>query len=183
MIQYPGVSRNYYIGEPPEPDEQEPEKISFLAKLFGKKPKAIERKPLLIPDDWPTEDADCVDIEINHRNVDLYHWILNQTPEPVEGPGSIFQTWFHSSHTAISLDSYSEDFAFKPEQLPGLLKLVQNVTPQGLLSAFEAWCKARGKDYTPSLNDTKYMHEEFVNFEEYLKIAIAKKHGLVWVTS
>ncbi|EWH08108.1 hypothetical protein DS2_19046 [Catenovulum agarivorans DS-2] len=183
MTKYPGVARDYYVGQPPEPDEQELEKISFIGRLLGKKTKLIEREPISAPADWPKDDADCIDIEINHRNVELYHWILNQTPEPVEGAGSIFQTWFHSSHAAISLDSYNEDFAFTSKQLPELLRLVQNVTPKLLRDSFEAWCKANGKDHVPTTEEAEGMYEEFVNFEKYLKVAISKNHGLVWVVS
>ena len=134
MTKYPGVARDYYVGQPPEPYEQELEKVSFIGRLLGKKPKLIEREPISAPPDWPKDDADCVDIEINHRNVELYHWILNQTPEPVEGAGSIFQTWFHSNHAAISLDSYNEDFAFTSDMesnsVPSLLLVSLELAPQ-----------------------------------------------------
>lgn len=183
MLKNSGVSRDYYVGEPPEPEEPEPEKVSVLARLFGKKPKDVEPTLVVPPDDWPEGDADTIDIEINHRNVDLYHWILNQTPDPVDGSGSIFQTWFHPTHAALSLDNCSEAFAFKPSQLPELLLLVQRVTPELVKDAFTGWCAAEGKDHVPTLEEATEMYEGFLNFGAYLKTAIAKQHGLVWVVS
>ena len=184
MSKHSGVSRDYYCGEPPEIEPSESKKVSFLDKLLGRNKDVTEAAmPLVVPADWPTEDADIIDIEINHRNVDLYHWILNKSEKPVSGAGSIFQTWFHDSHDAISLDDYHEDFAFYPKMLPELLLLINQVTLESTRDAFQRWCNSEGKDYSPTMEDAEPIFKEFENFANYIESAIAKNHGLVWVVS
>ena len=177
----PGIARDYYMGEPP--DFGEPKKLSFIDRILGRKVNNIDPSQIEVPEDWPTKEAEVIDIEINHRNVDLYHAILNQTSEPVEGSGSIFQTWFHSTHCAINLDSVNEDFAFIHDQLPELLSLVKSVTEETLQVALRNWYVENGMEYDTSMEEVKEMYDEFINFEHYLKSAIEKKHGLVWVVS
>lgn len=183
MRKHPGTAQDYRLGEPPHVDEAEPARGSFLSRLLGRTPPATGPVTPDPPPDWPEDELDTVDMEINHRNVDLYHWILNQTPDPVKGAGSIFQTWFHRDHSALPLDDCNEDFAFAPGQLPELLALVRSVTPQRLEEAFAGWCVANGKDPNPSTEEVEDMHARFVGFGRYLETAIAKGHGLVWVVS
>ena len=85
-----------------------------------------------VPDWWP--NAECESLggwSINHRNTDLYHWILNGGPELVTHAGSIFQTWYTDTHGAIGLDPHNERFAFLPGQLPELrpASFVRKATP------------------------------------------------------
>jgi hypothetical protein len=183
MREHSGVSRNYYMGEPPEIEPLNPVKQNIFDKLLGRKYEPPKPQLIEIPDDWPKDEAETIDMEINHRNVDLYHWILNQTDKPVDGAGSIFQTWLGSKHDALSLDSYNEDFAFLPDKLPELLVLVEAVTPETLRKSFHEWCRKIEKDHEPTLEEVKEMHREFLNFSKNLKDAIDKNYGLVWIVS
>ena len=72
-----------------------------------------------LPSDWPAQPLESLGSwSINHRNVDLYHWILNGGPELASGGGSIFQTWYEpDQHSALKLDKYNERFAFHANQL------------------------------------------------------------------
>jgi hypothetical protein len=192
--------------EDDEPHEMEVEQPrSFLATIrdwfLGRKP-TVETIPIPpetlaersqfsnpfaktftnVPSDWPKDHVETANVEINHRNVDLYHWILNNTSEPVDGAGSIFQTWTHPTHSAIHLDGINEEFAFLPNQVPDLLTLVDAVTPESTLQAFRGWCVAQGKDGEPSLDDATALHADFVTLSGYLKETIAKQHGLVWIS-
>jgi len=182
MRKHPGTAGYYREGEPPETPTITPKRLSWFDRLMGKKPEPPPPPPAPIeaPADWPRQPASEPDIEVNHRNIDLYHRILNGTPEPVTGAGSIFQTQFHGTHDATPLDDCAQDFAFFPEQLPQLLSLVEAVTPESLRHAFHEWCKAKGEDHEPTLEEAIGMHEELMGFAGYLKAAIAKKHGLVW---
>jgi hypothetical protein len=183
MRQHPGTSGYYYAGELPQAETVEPKTLSWLDRLLGRKPEPPPPPPPQLPEppvDWPRQPPSCPDIDINHRNGDLYHRILNGTPEPVEGMGSIFQTKFHDRHDATPLDDTQEDFAFYPEKLPELLSLVEAVTPESLRHAFHEWCKVKENDHEPTLEEATEMHQEFVDFGKYLQQVIARNHGLVW---
>jgi len=185
MRTHRGTSRNYYAGEPPDFRETEPKRSSFLDRVMGRHLPASSASAdaAKVPADWPQSEAKVADIEINHRNVDLYHRILNKTSTFVVGSGSIFQTWLHAEHDAIPLDDDNEDFAFLPEQLPELLALVESVTPESLLESFQEWCRDEGKDHQPTIEEATEMHSGFVSFANYLQRAIERHHGLVWVVS
>ncbi len=182
MSNHSGVSRHYYMGEPPVVKVPIPQNI-ILKKIFKRNVEFVMRSPTEIPVDWPETYADVVDIEIHHRNVDLYHWILNQTDKTVDGAGSIFQTWIDTKHDALSLDCYNEDFAFLPDKLPELLTLVEAVTPEVIRNVFKEWCQKNGKPHNPTIEEAKEMHIGFLNFSQYLRNAISRSHGLVWVVS
>ncbi|MBK8286671.1 MAG: hypothetical protein IPK97_18420 [Ahniella sp.] len=149
--------------------------------LDGRVPDATD--PSSLPTDWPTEEPESMGSwSINHRNTDLYHWILNGGPELVTGAGSIFQTWYEPDHqsVAIKLDAFNERFAFGPEQLPELAALVSKVDVPAVLKAFTAWCKSQGKDYEPDEYACMPFVDEFTMFGEGLQDAIRKGHGIVW---
>lgn len=139
MASYKDISAQYYIGEA-QIFDGELWQCSFLSKIVdfisGKKEPQVS-------DWWPTKEidlADCVDMEINHRNVDWYHAILNKTMEFVEGSGAIFQSWMTNEHSTINLDSSGyEDFAFYPVQLPELLSLVKAITHDSTREAYAEW--------------------------------------------
>lgn len=123
-------------------------------------------------------------MEINHRNVDLYHAILNKTMEFVEGAGTIFQSWMTNEHSAINLDSSGyENFAFYPHQLPELLSLVKAITHDSTREAYVEWCQSEENDFEPDLDDSTELYEEFLTFEKYLESTIEKGYGLVWLST
>lgn len=136
-----------------------------------------------LPADWPEAPPEFLGgWGINHRNVDLYHWILNGSAEPVSGAGSIFQTWYlPDQHSALSLDPYNERFAFPPEQLPALAALAEAVTVPAVLKAFGDWCKRQGQPWE-DLDEyaCQPFVDEFAHFARGLRGAIARGQGIVW---
>lgn len=183
MRAHNGVSRDYLAGEPPDLERTPAPERSLFDRLFGRNSEIPEPDSVKVPDNWPDREPDVAEMEVNHRNVDLYHWMLNKTAEPVVGVGSIFQTWFYKTHSAIPLDDYNEDFAFTSDQLPALLSLVETVTPESIDAAFSGWCAANNKEYESSAEANSAFHDEFMNLAEFLRQSIQKKHGLVWVVS
>lgn len=133
---------------------------------------------------WPRvapEIHDCWGA--NHRNVDLYHWILNGGPQRVAGPGALFQAWFDPDHPAglIKLDAYNRRFALEPGQLTALRALAAGVDLDRVLAAFTEWCKDRGE---PWEDLDQYACQPFVDeFQRLTRIlddAIARGDALVW---
>jgi hypothetical protein len=149
--------------------------------LEGKAPPEVSTATL--PEGWPTQPLeDLGSWGLNHRNADLYHWILNGGVELVTGAGSIFQTWYApDQHAAIKLDALNERFAFRSSQLPELLTRVDQVTVPTVLTAFRAWCESQGQDGS-DLDEyaCQPFVDEFTNFGMGLKQAISRGHGLVW---
>ena len=86
--------------------------------------------------------------EINHRNVDLYHLILNGAADFVTGSGSIFQTWLETAsnrtHAAIDITGDNEHFAFHSGQLPELAELLSSVDAESVRSRYTQWLRANG---------------------------------------
>jgi hypothetical protein len=137
-----------------------------------------------LPEWWPKQPPEILDSwGINHRNTDLYHWILNGGPDLVTGGGSIFQTWYEPGHSAsvVNLDKYNERFAFHSEQISELASLVAGVNVKSVLKAFVEWCKSQGKRYE-DLDESacESFVAEFRAFENLLNDAIRKGYGLIW---
>ena len=148
--------------------------------LEGNRPDAGDAT---LPADWPAQAPQSLGgWGINHRNVDLYHWILNGGPALATGAGSLFQTWYEPDrHAALKLDRHNERFAFRSGQLPELLALSEAVTVDSTLAAFTDWCKERGERH----DDLDHYAcqpfvDEFAQFARGLRAAIERGDGIVW---
>lgn len=133
-----------------------------------------------LPADWP---RDCVDpigfSEANHRNVDLYHWILNGSEADVTGGASLFQTWISRTHSGIDLTGDGDFFAFKSEQLPEMAVAASKVDLQAVRTAFTAWLLKAEKDYAPDEEACQAFVDEFREFSEQLALVIEERKGLL----
>ena len=137
-----------------------------------------------IPADWPTQPLQSLSSwGINHRNADLYHWILNGGPELVNGAGSIFQTWYEpdKSAAALKLDNYNERFAFNANQLTELVTLLKTVDTDRVYRSFCDWLNSQGKNAEHiDLYACEPFVEEFSIFSQGLEQAIQSSNGLIW---
>ena len=136
-----------------------------------------------VPVDWPTQQARPIGpSNAIDRNVGLYHWILNGQEEFVEGSGTIFQTWLTNQHSAIDLSGgANESFAFKSNQVPALIGLVQRVDERGVQSAFSGWLQRHGENTAVTAEECRAFVEEFSKFSTKLEEAVGKNIGLVWI--
>ena len=122
--------------------------------------------------------------EINHRNVDLYHLILNGTADFVNGSGSIFQTWLtNKRHSAIDLTGDNEHFAFKSDQIPSLVDLLFKVDAAAVKSRFTQWLRSKGDNYDPADDECEEMAQEFSAFAAAAQEAVHNSQGLIWISS
>lgn len=160
-------------------------KPTLWQRITGKfpRPEAVPE----IPADWPTTEAATIGPEINRRNVDLYHLLLNGTTDFVTGSGSIFQTWLEtsedSSHSAIDLTGDNEHFAFHSHQLADLIALLSLIDSDAVLSRFTEWLRARGDDYTPSQSECSEMAAELSQFASAIRVAADESKGLIWISN
>lgn len=168
---------NYVDGQRPDPPM--PKKPGMLKKLFG---RASGPAPIAeIPNDWPTEEARMIGPEINHRNVDLYHRILNGGEEFVSGVGTIFQTWLTPrNHGAIAIGG--ENFAFTSEFIPLLQRLVSLVDPVRVNEQYSAWLKKDDKDHVPGGEECEGFVKEFADLSQELQAIVAAGNGIVWIS-
>jgi len=153
------------------------------AYLDGTAPPDSEMSPAL-PDWWPRQPPESHDAwDINHRNTDLYHWILNGGPGLVTGGGAIFQTWYEPDHSAsvVKLDECNERFAFHSGQINELASLVAGVNIKSALKAFIEWSESQGRRYE-NLNESACQSfvVEFKALGDLLDAAMRKGYGIIW---
>lgn len=171
----------YVEGQYPEISTLPP-KRSLWQRLTGATPPA--RPQPVIPDDWPGNEPTMIGPEINHRNVDLYHLILNGTADFVGGSGSIFQTWLtNKKHSAIDLTGDNQHFAFKSDQIPSLVDLLSKVDAAAVKSRFTEWLRSKGETYDPSDEECEEMAQEFKSFAQSAQEVVNNSHGLIWISS
>ncbi|QDT36531.1 hypothetical protein [Stratiformator vulcanicus] len=155
-------------------------KRTLWQRLTG---QSVAKQPAaVVPEDWPDSEAIMIGPEVNHRNVDLYHLLLNGTSEFVDGSGSIFQTWLtNHKHSAINLTG--EDYAFKSEQLPKLAKLIAAVDPPAIKSRYTEWLRTQGETFEPSDDECDELVKEFSDFADSTRDVVNRHLGLIWVSS
>lgn len=150
-------------------------KRSLMDKLFGRK------KPISLPDGWPTQPPTLAKIDVNENNVGLYHRILNQGTDGVDGAGSLFQSWFLPHHSALMLDETGRNCAFYHQQLAELISLLKRITPATVQSQFIAWCDADPKMSQPTADEVFELFCDFKRLHDFVTKASKHQHGLVWV--
>lgn len=140
----------------------------FFSRLLGKQPPEL-------PDNWPGHELDAYSSEINHRQVNIFHSILNGTNDNVENVGSIFQTWFRPRHDSPAIVIDGENFAFLSNDVRQLLKLITSSTPE------------LRREQPDDCNHALEMHggNEFVEYafdvvEKACNEAVSKGQGLPW---
>jgi hypothetical protein len=150
--------------------------------LEGIRPDGETAAP--IPADWPAEPLESLGSwNANHRNTDLYHWILHGGPELTAGAGSIFQTWYEPDHpsAALKLDRHNERFALRANQIGELAALVKAVDVERVHRSFCDWLKNQGKDAS---DIDEYACEPFVAefgmLSQGLEEAMTRGDGLIW---
>lgn len=137
-----------------------------------------------LPPWWPKQAPDVHGSwSVNHRNADLYHWILNHAPTLVTGAGAIFQAWYEPDHSdvVIKLDGHNERFALSSDKIAELSALVAGVTLASVRHAFVEWCKSQGKNHE-DIDDyaCEPFVEEFQQLREMLVTATRNGDGIIW---
>jgi hypothetical protein len=180
LANYPDTLLSYVDGRQPNPPA--PRKRGIFQRLFGG--ANIPSTTAAIPQDWPIQEAGLIGPEINHRNVSLYHQILNGGEELVTGAGTIFQTWLDPlNHAAINIDGHGENFAFTSDLIPELLRLTALVDTSRVRDQYSAWLRKKGDDHVPGVEECEIMAKEFADFSDELRSVVAAQMGIIWVCS
>lgn len=177
--QSPDTIWEFAEGVPPKVQTKTLPPPSFWQRLLGKTQETPPEIP--VPIDWPSSPAKLV-TEINHRNVDLYHWALNGSSDSVSHSGSLFQTWVTGTqHSAIDLTGHNEHFAFYSSQIPELLILFKNLSRTGVNLCFADWYREQGN--TDELEDSDYqvVWDDLMALQKQIAECEANKQGLIWM--
>lgn len=170
----------YLEGEQPDLKELPP-KPTLWQKLTGRLPESPP--PPETPEGWPTVECVPVGDAVNHRNVDLFHRILNGTDELVTGGGSIFQTWLESGdalkHSAIDLTRANEDYAFMSDQVADIAEQLSRIDLEMVRTGFQQWLIQQGRTYEVSDDECVDILEEFERFADSAKEAVQQSKGLM----
>ena len=158
----PTLFDSYLGGEIPDLSQ------GFLSKLLGKKLPEL-------PVDWPSQELDAYSPEISHRQVNVFHYILNGKNDPVENVGCIFQTWFKPRYNSPAIVIDGENFAFSNADTRQLLSLIAGLTPE---------LKRERLDNSGSAsdiqNDGGFLEYAFDVIEKACNEAVSKGQGLQW---
>lgn len=177
----PQTLQDYLLGQIPTVQtfaaaKPQPLLVQFVRLLSGAK------KPTL-PLDWPSTEVEMIGPDVNHRNVDLYHYILNNTEARVKGAGSLFQTWLDiNNHDAIKMDADNESFAFQSLMLPELSALLARLDEQTVRDRFNAWLLEHNPDYLPREDEYLEMTQGWQRFYTKVNEAESSGFGLLWIT-
>ena len=177
LKEYPLVVDDYIYGESPEIEVKKPKFRSFFAKFTKEKSQCL-------PNNWPTSEVKMIGPLANHRNIELYHYILNGTNKSVEGSGSLFQTWFDlNQHSAIKMDNSNGNYAFNSEQLPDLFTLLNGLNDKVITKRFDEWLSINDVSDKPNELVYKEVIDGCVSFKEGVAEAVEKGLGLMWTAS
>lgn len=142
---------------------------SMLDKLFGR-----ERCSNL-PENWPTEELEGFNPEVNHRQVQDFHYLLNGTKERVEHSGCIFQTWFAPRHNTVTITIDGENFALDSEQVLDLKERIEALSGEELVTRYQ------DLGYTElSDPDKEFLTDVFAEIRAACDKALETRAGLMW---
>lgn len=160
----PALFDAYLAGETPEL------KQSLLSRLLGKEPATL-------PDDWPGNALEACSSEINHRQVHVFHYILNGQSDLVDNVGCVFQTWFKPRHKSPAIVVDGENFAFDSSDTRRLLELLEALTPELMRDRLENSGRAEQVQ-----DDSGFVEDAFAEIVNICGKAVSKRYGLLWTS-
>jgi hypothetical protein len=128
----------------------------------------------------------------NHRNMDIFHFILNGTEEPVSGIKGIFENLDDACAIALG----EEATAITSESTRQLLKALRKLDETTIRKRWSRWIKLKGlveDENEPALNDAekmkrkarraeeeadRYFHDSFAGLTQLCEEA--EGQGLLW---
>ena len=156
--------RPYMEGRPPEL------RRSLLDRLLGRDVDPV------VPDDWPCQVLEGVCPEVNHRQVEYFHYILNGTRDKVGHAGCVFQTWFAPRFETVVVTLDGENFALRSDEVPQLKARIEAVSEVEMLRRYE---QVVGEP-AASQADREFLREAFAQMLSACEQAISSGKGLMW---
>ncbi len=164
LSEHPEALLAYLEGVEPEP------RRSFLDRLFRREAEQS------LPDDWPTQEIEGIYPEVNHRQVEQFHYILNGTDARVSHAGCVFQTWFAPRAETVVVTIDGENFALTSDLVADLKGRIGSVSEDELRSRYS---EAVGEP-EPTDDDKEFLQEVFAGIVKACDQAIETGSGLMW---
>lgn len=164
LMTHPQTFRAYMEGRIPEVRK------SLIDKLLGR------TNHLKFPVDWPEKELEGYCPEINHRQVEYFHYLLNGTHKRVAHSGAIFQTWFAPGHSSVAIPLDGENFALKSQEVLTLKERLNSISEDMLFSRYQETVDQSEIDDT----DKEFLVDAFHTISSACDKAIHIKHGLMW---
>ena len=134
----------------------------------------------------------------NHKNVVLFHFLLNGTKKGASGPLRIFETWFRPYRCAdlliddsvFGMDAFGMDGA-DTQALLERLKALSNTEIRARARSYAekrarrerlwSWLRIPRRPIVAAVDDDyAYLEDCFANLREICELAVASKCGLIW---
>ncbi len=164
LSEHPDTFRSYMEGS--EPGIRK----SMVDRILG---RAVD---WTIPDDWPRDEPEGYCPEINHRQVEYFHYILNGTRDRVEHSGCVFQTWFAPRARSVAVTIDGENFALESEFVPSLGERIRGLSEEALFRRYAEVVD----DASPDAADREYLLDTFRIIASACDSAVEKRQGLMW---
>lgn len=127
--------------------------------------------------DRQDSDGELVVFGVNHRNVDIFHFILNGTAAYSGGPRGLFDTWIHGDRYA-SIRLTDEAFGLNSRDVRILSDALLELDDETVSGRREEWKKSQG---IVEDDDPAFFPECFGYLRELCSRAVEAKKALVWI--
>ena len=164
LSRHPNTFRSYTEGKEPEI------RRSLVDKILRRETE------LDLPDNWPQNELEGFCPEINHRQVEYFHYLLNGTKDRVDHSGCVFQTWFDPRANSVAITIDGENFALKSEFISSLKDLIQSITEDELLNRY---AQATGEVISDE-SDKDFLTDAFKEISSACNSELEKREGLMW---
>ena len=164
LSKHPETFRKYLEGREPEVHS------SLLDKMFGREVN------LDLPNHWPQNELQGFCPEVNHRQVEYFHYLLNGTKDRVHHSGCIFQTWFDPGFKSVAITIDGENFALRSEFILSLKEQIQNISEDEMFDRYRKAVDDVGMDES----DKNFLTDAFREISSACDKALEKREGLMW---
>lgn len=164
LSDHPETFRPYMEGRKPQLRK------SWLDAILGRD-VALE-----LPEDWPENELEGFCPEVNHRQVEYFHYLLNGTKDKVHHSGCIFQTWFAPGHQSVAVTIDGENFALRSELVRSLKDKIQNLGDNDIFDRY----RDAVDDVDLDEADKEFLLNAFGEISAACDSALEAGEGLMW---
>jgi hypothetical protein len=127
------------------------------------------------------EEYEAESFGANHRNVDIFHFLLNGTHASVPGSLGIFSSWCGDMEMYVSYRIDDECFGMYSRDVTKLLSALEDLTEEKIRERWVQWQVQKGIDPEKD-DDPDFFPESFGYFQEYCAQTVQAGNALIWVT-
>ena len=126
------------------------------------------------------EKCDAEPFGANHRNVEIFHFLLNGTRASVPGPLGLFLTWLGDVEVDASYRIDDESFGMVSSDVTALVSALEDLTDERIRERWRQWQEQKGIDPEKD-GDLDFFPVSFGLFRKYCTQAMHSGKAIVWV--